>query len=300
MAGDLDVAVRLSMQGADQVRAELTDLGAVGADSLNRLEGKATEASTRLSQSLTGIGDEGLRAADTAGSAMTGLVETATSALGHLEGVALQSFGRFEDALIDLTFRGRLRWRAMAEGMAEDFARLVLRQTVTQPLASAATAGLRGLTGSLFAGIFHDGGTVGDPDRAQPHRAAPAHLFADAPRLHSGTLPRLAPDEVPAILQTGEMVLNRRQADAVRAADDLDEQPAPAGIQTAPPARGGDTYVIQVDARGADSEGDIEARVERAVAVALAQQVPGIVRTSSEIARRRVVDDYRRRGGRFG
>ena len=39
-----------------------------------------------------------------------------------------------------------------------------------------------------------------------------AMAFAGAPRMHSGGWAGLRPDEVPAILQKGERVLNRREA----------------------------------------------------------------------------------------
>ena len=55
--------------------------------------------------------------------------------------------------------------------------------------------------GSFFSGLFHEGGVVGETLAAR--RAVPAHLFAGAPRFHSG----LMPDEFPAILQKGETVL---------------------------------------------------------------------------------------------
>jgi hypothetical protein len=42
-----------------------------------------------------------------------------------------------------------------------------------------------------------------------PHWA-PAQVFRNAPRLHDGAF--LSPDEVPAILQRGERVLNRAEA----------------------------------------------------------------------------------------
>lgn len=40
----------------------------------------------------------------------------------------------------------------------------------------------------------------------------PAMAFASAPRMHGGGWAGLRPDEVPAILQKGERVLNRREA----------------------------------------------------------------------------------------
>ncbi len=56
---------------------------------------------------------------------------------------------------------------------------------------------------------FHSGGTVGRDGDA---RVVPFPLLARAPRYHSGGWPGLGNDEVPAILQTGERVLSRREA----------------------------------------------------------------------------------------
>jgi|GEM_PF-3445622 hypothetical protein len=62
--------------------------------------------------------------------------------------------------------------------------------------------------GSWFAGLFHEGGVVGAP--VNSNRMLPANVIRFAPRLHDGAY--LAADEVPAILQTGERVLNRSEA----------------------------------------------------------------------------------------
>ena len=69
--------------------------------------------------------------------------------------------------------------------------------------------------GGLLAGTFHDGGVVGGPSQM---RAVPAMAFGGAPRLHSGGWAGLRPDEVPAILQRGELVLSRAQLRAIATA----------------------------------------------------------------------------------
>ena len=56
---------------------------------------------------------------------------------------------------------------------------------------------------------MHAGGIVGAP---APARMVPALAFAGAPRMHSGGAVGLRHDEVPAILQRGERVLSRREA----------------------------------------------------------------------------------------
>lgn len=59
-----------------------------------------------------------------------------------------------------------------------------------------------------IAGVAHTGGVAG---RISVKRRVSPLLFGAAPRYHSGGIAGLKPDEVPAILQTGERVLSRRQ-----------------------------------------------------------------------------------------
>jgi hypothetical protein len=99
-----------------------------------------------------------------------------------------------------------------------------------------------------------------------PMRAVPVTAFAGAPRLHTGGWAGLRPDEVPAILQRGERVLNRREA---------------AGY-----GRGVGTGVtVNIDARGAQMgvAEQIDARLRAAI--------PEIARIAKES-----VADGRRRG----
>ena len=82
------------------------------------------------------------------------------------------------------------------------------KRFILGPLAGALSGALGGL-GSIFAPVLHAGGMVGG---AAPQRMVPATAFAGAPRMHSGGWAGLRPDEVPAILQKGERVLNRHEA----------------------------------------------------------------------------------------
>ena len=79
---------------------------------------------------------------------------------------------------------------------------------------SSAWSGLSG----LFAGIFHEGGVVGEGGRGGHY---PAALFANAPRYHNGGTIGLKPDEVPAILQRGERVLTKGQQSAMLSSGDV-------------------------------------------------------------------------------
>ena len=96
------------------------------------------------------------------------------------------------------------------------------------------TGGLFG--GAIIPGIFHKGGVVGR-DGGGHNRAVSPSVFNNAPRYHSGGVVGLKSDEVPAILQKGEIVI-------------------PKNHSTVAQKRSGDVTispVYQIDARGADS-----------------------------------------------
>ena len=56
--------------------------------------------------------------------------------------------------------------------------------------------------------MAHDGAVVGSGSMNRT-RSAPSTWFNNAPRMHTGGVVGLAPDEVPTILQKGEEVLNK-------------------------------------------------------------------------------------------
>ncbi len=67
--------------------------------------------------------------------------------------------------------------------------------------------GGRGLLGgAIIPGILHKGGVAGSDGYGHGRSVSPA-VFAGAPRYHKGGIAGLRPDEVPAILQRGEVVL---------------------------------------------------------------------------------------------
>lgn len=79
---------------------------------------------------------------------------------------------------------------------------------------------------STGVGLYHGGGVAGHP---RSSRNVSPSIFAGAPRYHSGGIAGIRPDEVPAILQRGEVVLPRgagmgsgRQAVDVRVSVDND------------------------------------------------------------------------------
>ena len=62
------------------------------------------------------------------------------------------------------------------------------------------------LGGAIIPGILHSGGTAGRDGYGHSRSVSPA-VFAGATRYHSGGVAGLKPDEVPAILQRGEVVI---------------------------------------------------------------------------------------------
>jgi hypothetical protein len=191
-----------------------------------------------------------------------GLGETLTSA-----------FSSAESAFRQFVTTGKFDFKSLVSSILADLATLAFKNAVLGPLASA-LSGIFG--GGIFGGgaaaaanpmvnasIWHTGGMVG---AGAPMRAVPVTAFAGAPRLHTSGWAGLRPDEVPAILQRGERVLNRREA---------------AGY-----GRGAGTGVtVNIDARGAQMgvAEQIDARLRAAI--------PEIARIAKES-----VADGRRRG----
>lgn len=203
-----------------------------------------------------------------------------------------------EDALISFTRSGKANFKDMVSSMLEDLARLVIRQSITGPLAGAISKGIGGLfnfsggftsptvgvdpivsgSGMGMVAVGHTGWRVGmepPPDS----RRVPMALFAGAPRYHGGgevgPTPWLAPGERPIIAQDGEEVLTASQRRALRA--------------------GGITEFYAIDARGSNDPAAVEAAVDRAMAA----RIPGVIKMSAAAAEASVVDRSRRRAGRM-
>ena len=129
------------------------------------------------------------------------------------------AFRSAEDAIASFVTGGKIDFKSLADSMLADITRIAVRSAILGPLANALGGGAGGgLLGGLFdgggllAGIFHRGGIAGGPAQ---QRLVPALAFADAPRMHSGGMAGLRADEVPAILQRGEMVLSKAQLAAM-------------------------------------------------------------------------------------
>lgn len=128
------------------------------------------------------------------------------------------------DRFADVLAQGKLDWKSWADAgrlALQDLNREMIKLALLNPLknllfgSSLPTFGQgSGILGSIFSRLFHDGGLVGAGGGG---RMVPAGVFAGAPRFHDGAY--LKPDEVPAILQRGERVLNRKEARAYERGD---------------------------------------------------------------------------------
>ena len=182
-----------------------------GEDALDR----TSDAASRLATNITKSGGAAGKAADIAKSAWemaaASLKDYATKAkdIGKGIGDALTSaFSSAEAAIGQFVKTGKLDFSSLVSSILADMAKLSARKFILGPLASVLSGALGNL-GNLFAPVLHAGGLVGG---AGPARMVPAMAFAGAPRMHGGGWVGLRPDEVPAILQKGERVLNRREA----------------------------------------------------------------------------------------
>ena len=182
-----------------------------GENALNR----TSDAASRLATNITKSGGSAGKAAGIAKSAWematASLTDYATKAedIGKGIGDALTgAFSNAESAIGQFVKTGKLDFSSLVSSILADMAKLSARKFILGPLSNALSGALGNL-GNLFAPVLHAGGLVGG---AAPQRMVPAMAFAGAPRMHSGGWAGLRPDEVPAILQKGERVLNRREA----------------------------------------------------------------------------------------
>jgi len=166
-----------------------------------------------------------------------------------MEAIAESSFGDF---LADLTTGAKSFKEAFAD-MVKSFvagvAKMVAQEIALRAIKAAFSAwGGNGAAVGASVAQQHTGGMAGQS--AVRVRVNPM-LFGQAPRYHSGGIAGLAPDEVPAILQTGERVLSRRQTamyDATLAAG------ANAGRVTTPIVAIGDDAVANAMASAAGED----------------------------------------------
>lgn len=111
----------------------------------------------------------------------------------------------FKDAFNDMV-------RSFVAGVAQMMAQEIALRSIRSLMGSWGGGGVGGVVREAIpVGSFHTGGIVGMSTRRINVNPL---VFGHAPRYHNGGIAGLKPDEVPAILQTGERVLSRRQTAA--------------------------------------------------------------------------------------
>ncbi|MEQ8639389.1 MAG: phage tail tape measure C-terminal domain-containing protein [Alphaproteobacteria bacterium] len=203
-------------------------IGGTGGDAAGDGEGSAGSAA-RAAEASRAAGEAAATAATQAATGWAAVREELSRYAGEAMdwgkglGSALTSaFRSAEDSIANFVTGGKIDFKALADSILADITRIAVRSAILGPLANALGGGSGGLLGGLFggggglfAGIFHQGGVAGG---SAQQRLVPAFAFAGAPRFHDGGLAGLRADEVPAILQRGEMVLSRAQLAAIGAA----------------------------------------------------------------------------------
>ena len=151
----------------------------------------------------------------------------------QMRSISADGLGHMEDALVDIimgTKSVKEAFADMARSIAADLARMAIRQAITVPLAmglnsmfmgagAAAAPAFGGFASAASVGPItwmHSGGIVGK-ETPMTGMVDPG-IFKTAPRFHSGTpdkLPKLASNEMPAVLKKDEGVFTPAQMQAL-------------------------------------------------------------------------------------
>jgi hypothetical protein len=220
-----------TQRGREQLRDQSDEIvllqRQIGLVSQSAAERSVVIAQLRAEQGLRSRGidlasEEGRTIIENAGKIerLTQELQRQDAAYRAVESAVGSALDRFADVLA----QGKLDWNSWADAgrMAlQDLTREMIKLAVLNPLknmlfgSNLPTFGQgSGILGSIFSGLFHEGGLVG---AGSVGRMVPAGIFVNAPRFHDGAY--LKPDEVPAILQRGERVLNRKEARAYERGD---------------------------------------------------------------------------------
>lgn len=188
----IDTKPTLNVEEIQMCVASLEDLNNVGKSSIDVMHslGMSVTWQDGMIDGLKEVKGETVDFAKTAKDAVTG------------------SFKSMEDGIINFVETGKLSFTDFANTILEGILRIQIQQAIIQPLAN----GLSGMfsSGTTTASVNHTGGFAG----SGPTRNVPIDVFANAPRFHSGGMIRQ--DEIPAILQKGEMVVPRQKVQAMQ------------------------------------------------------------------------------------
>ncbi|WP_420024022.1 phage tail tape measure C-terminal domain-containing protein (plasmid) [Cereibacter azotoformans] len=209
-------ALRDAVRGTDEDGDALAETTAA-AERLETALGDAGRAATgagAAAGAAAAAAEPATEAAVTGWQAVTAALSDYASKARDIGGDIGQSlvgaFQSAENAVGQFVKTGKLNFRDLVTSLLADLAQLAARRFILGPIANALSGVFSG-AGGVFASVLHSGGMVGS---AGPSRMVPAMAFAAAPRMHGGGMAGLRHDEVPAILQRGERVLSRREAQA--------------------------------------------------------------------------------------
>ena len=160
--------------------------------------------------------------------------EDSTNVWKNLGEVGVNAFNNIGDALTNMVMTGKMDWKTLANTIIGDLIHILIMMQMARIAsaiglttlfaagtgaagAGAGEAGAEGMVGDVP--VWHTGGLVGS---AGTTRSVYPTIFAGASRMHSGGF---AGDEVPAILQTGEYVLSRKQLSNMNHQQQSSEKP---------------------------------------------------------------------------
>lgn len=92
--------------------------------------------------------------------ALRGYLAEVNNVAKATENLMTRAFKGMEDALVNFVKTGKLDFTNMADSIISDLIRIQVQQTITKPLAQAASSGLSSFVGSLFGGGKAVGGDV--------------------------------------------------------------------------------------------------------------------------------------------
>ncbi|AJE46555.1 phage tail tape measure C-terminal domain-containing protein [Celeribacter indicus] len=197
---EAETALTDAATSADALAAGLDDTAAAANGAGGAARNAGTAAGEGAERALTGW--------QAVTAALSDYASRAREIGGDIGQSLVSAFQSAEDAVGEFVKTGKLNFRDLVTSLIADLAKLAARRFILGPIANALSGALGG-AGGIFANILHAGGMVGS---SGPSRMVPAMAFAAAPRMHSGGAVGLRHDEVPAILQRGERVLSRREA----------------------------------------------------------------------------------------
>ena len=219
--------------------------------------------------------------------------EEATDMAANVDRVVTNLMQNLEDALVDAATTGKFEFKDLVDSLIEDITRLIIRTQILGPLAQSLSQGLQSAfggggggggggffssIGSFFGGLFEDGAAFQKGRVTAYARGGIVNqptIFPMAKGL--GLMGEAGPEAVMPLTRTSS---GRLGVEAIG-------------------STGGNFYTLNVDARGSTDPGATSASVKKAVDEALNARIPGIIKTSTEMAHRRTVDSWQRRGSRF-